>query len=70
MGMLRRSSLQVYMDYMARLKALEKQRKVLEKDAADVTSPIHWAAIKAIAQIALAIAAIVRQLRRPKRKKR
>ncbi len=70
MGMLRRSSLQVYMDFMARLKALEKQRKGLEKDAADVSSPIHWAAIKAIAAIALQIAAIVRQLKRPKRKKK
>jgi len=69
MGSVRRSSLQVYMDYMAELKALENQRRGLEADAANVDSPVHWAAIKAIAEIALAIAAIVRKLKRRKRKR-
>ncbi len=58
------------MDYLAKLKALEKQRKALEKDAANIDSPFHWAALKAIAEIALTIASIVRRLKRPKRKKK
>ena len=70
MGAIRRSSLQVYLDFMARLKVLEKQRKSLEKDAADTASPFHWAALKAIAEIAIMIASIIRQLKRPKRKKK
>ena len=67
---IRRSSLQVQLDNIKRLKALEKQKAELEKVAADTSKPIHLAAIVAVAKIALQIATIVRAIKRLTRRKR
>ncbi len=66
----RRSSLQVALDRLNELKRLEKQKKALEKDAADISNPFHFAAIAAVAKIAIAIATIVRAIRRHRPKKK
>ena len=60
---LRRTSLQVATDRLAELKRLEKLKVALEKDAAQVQHPFHWAAVVAVAKVAAKIATIVSLIR-------
>lgn len=67
---IRRTSLQVQLDNITKLRALEKQKAGLEKIAADTSKPIHLAAILAVAKVALQIATIVRAIKRLTRRKK
>lgn len=69
MGSQRRSSLEVAEAQIAKLNELEKKKARYEKLAADTSKPIHWAAIKAVAAIAIQIASIVKALKRRKKRK-
>ncbi len=67
---IRRSSLQVQLDNIKKLTALEKEQVRLQKIADDTSKPIHLAAIVAVAKIAATIATIVRAIKAVTKRRR
>jgi len=71
MAKTRRTSLEVTEEQIAKLAELEARKVALEKTLAkNLNSPIHWALVKAIAEIALLIANVVRAIRRRGKKRK
>jgi len=71
MTRIRRTSLEVTLDELSNLERLEKLKakyeKELEKNAG---KPIHWALIKAVAEVTAMIVSIVRAIKRRSKKRR
>ncbi len=71
MAKTRRSSLEVTESQLAQLEDLEARKEKLEKLLAkNLHKPIHYALVKAIAEVALMIVSVVRALKRRGKKRK
>jgi len=67
----RRTSLEVTQAQLRELEQLEKLKAKYEKQLkSDAGKPVHWALIRAIAEVAVSIAAIVKSIKRRSKKRR